>query len=652
MGTIYLTEDQIIEHVTSCWDISDKHWKKYEKPSWDLSWQLYENKQDWSDKKKWQSKVFWPKIEGAVDTTRALLKRALRGFIRDDWFTTEGISESDNENDKPSRLKKVVARYLQLISYIDTFLSCVRTSLISSIGICKIYSNEGTEIWDYDEKAEDHIAYQGWEPFCAEVDPYDLRFSYDCRLKNNKLYGTYVIERIDVDYTDLKLQAKQKGYTFDKQEIRTQDYPKSSEMDKMARDQTKKEQEGSGIANPIELKEFHGYIRIDPDDITQNTGSQKGVKTYSFDESRRYVITIANDKALLRVSGQKGQPSYPNPDQEFVYYIIRPMMRRADEIYGKALAKSLASLQIMLNDIWNLNMDNSMISILKLFGIDVNAIYDMDDLEWSPGNLIRLQGKVGDALQEVFKGSLPPESQWIPAAIEATMDRHSGVTPSVEAGIATQGIDTATEYMGSMQQSALKFEDLGKTIEDQGNVQLLAITDLILTMPADYHWMVETILEETPEESQDLFTLSTRYDVRITGISGMINKLQTQNKLLALLQILGPMASTLGVNIRPIVKGIIRANEDILDTPIEEIFPDVMMLDLNTINQLLMQIDQTGQLAFVFNQAVQQMQQQAMQQGRGNAGTSGASNAQPGKSNITPTSANPMAWARGGGGQG
>jgi len=650
MAIVKLTKDQILDHVKACWKFSDDRWIRYEKRDWDLSWQLYESKQDWSDKKKWQAKVFWPKTEGVVDTTVALIKRGIMGFTKDDWYNIEGFGKSDKENDKPIRMKKVVGRFLNEIGYRDTLLSSIKTSLLCSIGIIKTFSNENIPIWDYDKEDEKYKPYEGWEPSTEEVDPYDVRFSHDMKLKKNKPHGTYIIERIVVNYVDLMLKADSKGYIKSEiDEIRPEDYPSTEEDQKYARD-SKQEDKNSDVMNPVELKEFHGYIHINPKKYEQNKGIGKNEKLYEFDESLKYVITTANGKQLIRVTGQKNEQSYPNPDQTYVYTIIRPFQRKSDELYGKCLVKSIAPLQIALNDIWCLNLDNAKISILKLFGVDVTRIYDTDDLEWSPGNLIRTEGPVNEIIQELLKGSLPPESQWIPLAISSEIDRHSGVTPSVEAGIPTQGANTATEFAGLMQQSALKFEDLAKTIELQATKVLESILDLILTMPDRYKWMVSIILEEQPEQIQELFLLNTRFDINITGISGMINKIQTQNKLLALLQILGPMASTLGVNIRPIVKGIIRANEDVIDSPVEEIFPDVPMLDLNMIGQILSQIDPA--LPFAFMQMLQQLQSGIGGGRQKGLQTSMRTGAQPSTGGATQTSMNPMNWLSSGGPQG
>jgi hypothetical protein len=645
---IRLNREQVIKYVNECWDVSDKHWEQYEKPDWDLSWQLYEGKQDLSHKKKWQSRAFWPKTESAIDTTKALIKRGLGTTKKSDWFTTDGFGEQDKQDNKPSRIKKVAKRFIDFTGLVQTFLSSIRTSLIVSLGIIKVYSTEDIPISVYNTETGSHDVLSGWEPSNDEVDPYDVRMSHDMKIKNYQFHGTYMIERINRDYADLVNNQDTNGYNKweIEKKVRPGDFPNSSEKQKTARDFRKVER-NTNIINPIELKEYHGYIKIDPDKMKQwqsgyyppTKGTKKGRpknidRVYTFESDKMYVITMANDKALLKVSGQgEGEESYPNPDNTYVYHPIRPIDRRSNEVYGKALAKSFHNLQLMLNDIWQLNMDNATITILKLFGIDMTQIVDQDDLEWEPGNFIRT---------------------WIPMAIEGAFDRLSAVTPSTEAGLPSPGTETATEAMTQAAQQSLKFEDLATSIEAYGDWILKAILDLILTMPRQYHWMIAEVLEEDTATIQDLFSVDTRFDIAITGISGLINKIQTQNKLLSLISILGPFAQTMGVNLRPLIKGIIRSNEDIIDEPVEEILPDVPMLDLNIIAQILSSID--PQLPNAFMQVLQQMQAQVGTQGRAKGGSplpnTLGSTAQPARGGVNQTALNPMAWLTGGGAQG
>jgi hypothetical protein len=195
-----------------------------------------------------------------------------------------------------------------------------------------------------------------------------------------------------------------------------------------------------------------------------------------------------------------------------------------------------------------------------------------------------------------------------------------------------------------MQQSALKFEGLAKTIEEQISGVIEALTHTILTSDNDFAWGVaQKILGDDAGLITSLLALSGEYDIKSSGISGYINKIQTQNKLLALLNTLIPVIQ-LGVNVRPIVKGILRANEDIVGD-IEEIFPDVPTYDINTIMAILQQID--PQLPIVFQQALQQLEAS-----KGGGPTGIRSEAQPSTGGMNESALSPTEWAAGGGPQG
>ena len=96
-----------MKYVIDCWDTSDKHWQKYEKPQWDQSNQLYNNMQDWSNKEDWQAKCFIPKTEGNVDTTVNLVGRAFRSIK--DWIQVEGVEERDKEFAPAARRRTATA---------------------------------------------------------------------------------------------------------------------------------------------------------------------------------------------------------------------------------------------------------------------------------------------------------------------------------------------------------------------------------------------------------------------------------------------------------------------------------------------------------------------------------------------------------------
>jgi len=300
----------------------------------------------------------------------------------------------------------------------------------------------------------------------------------------------------------------------------------------------------------------------------------------------------------------------------------------------------------MLNDIWDANFDNFWWAVHKLFGIDDDAIVDKTDLKLEPGNFVRLRsgGKINEAIQNLLSGDLPRSSMEIPVAIEMMMDRHSGVTPQVQSGLSQPGAETATEFQGLMQQSALKFEGIAKNIEEPVISIVGGLTHTILTTDHPYAWDVaDKILGDKSAQITSLMALSGEYDIKSTGITSYINKIQTSNKLIALLNTLLPVIQ-LGVNVRPLVKGILRANEDVVGD-VDEVFPDVPTYDINTIMAILEQID--PMLPQTFQQALMELE---ATKGGGPSGM--RSEAQPSTGTMNETALSPGTWAAGGGPQG
>jgi hypothetical protein len=206
------------------------------------------------------------------------------------------------------------------------------------------------------------------------------------------------------------------------------------------------------------------------------------------------------------------------------------------------------------------------------------------------------------------------------------------------------GAETATEFRGLMEQSAISFEGMAKTLERQIGSVIDALTHTILTTDNDFAWGVaEKVLGDQKSVITSMVALSGEYDIKTTGISGYINRRQTQNKLLALLNTLIPVVQ-LGVNIRPLIKGILRANEDVVEN-VDEVFPDIPTYDINTILAVLEKI--SPELPALFQRALMTLQGG---QGGGPSGMRGE--AQPSAGGMNETAQSPLNWLAGGGSQG
>ena len=256
MAGIWLTENEVLKYLKECWDVSDKHWTTYEKPKWDTSWQLYENRQDYSDKEDWQAKGFIPKSEGSVDTATGLVEKGITGVSN--WYGHEGVDAKDQE--LAPIVSDVVRWWGDTIKITNTIVSAIRTAFICSIGIIKIYDEEYAK-WEGSRNmgAEGLITGYEWEPVEAwkpcvdEVDPYDMRFSRDMELYEGKPRGSYIIERKAEELTDLRLKAKRMKYK-NVNKVRSEDYPKDAEKQKQQRDAV--EEPVSDVMHPVEIKEF------------------------------------------------------------------------------------------------------------------------------------------------------------------------------------------------------------------------------------------------------------------------------------------------------------------------------------------------------------------------------------------------------------
>jgi hypothetical protein len=194
-----------------------------------------------------------------------------------------------------------------------------------------------------------------------------------------------------------------------------------------------------------------GDIVTDPDDpgmvrrdsIELGGGNddslRRAVEIWEFWTDDNRVITVANGKAILRVTEN------PFTHQQ------KPFVRMVDylqehEFWGVGEIEAIEGLQDIQNALINQRLDNVRLALNPTYAVDVENIEDLRDLTMRPGGVIRTKG--GRAVQEIFQrvdlGDVTSSAFAEASEMERFIERVTGVT-AYQTGMDSPTLnDTAT----------------------------------------------------------------------------------------------------------------------------------------------------------------------------------------------------------------
>jgi len=327
---------------------------------------MFIGEQDYSYKARGQSKEFLPKLPMAVEQFASAIKRALTEF--GDWFRTEVPRDSALTGDEVRNLVNV---YLDRLGdgYVNTPFPVVvsdamKIGALNSLVVLKVHGALTKENRFIVERGLEEVDVAGMlgprvthSLARKEVSTYrpviDLIRDEDY-YPDPRGHGLYEIQEIETDLAHLVEWAE--AGIYDK-----------AAVDRINEDFTNSEQEiiriryvGQDIApvpsfrKRVILHEFWGTI-LGP--------NGRIIK-------KNCVATIANDKYLVR-------PPEDNPywhgESPFVVF---PLLRVPHSVWHRALADYGASLNIALNELFNLMLDGGLASVWGIKQIRTDWLED------------------------------------------------------------------------------------------------------------------------------------------------------------------------------------------------------------------------------------------------------------------------------------
>jgi hypothetical protein len=391
--------------------------------AWKELWLLFQNKQDSTDKKKWQSQIFIPKISMVIEQATTIVKRAV--------MSTRKLFKMDIEKEARINVKGLEEAFKERLgrsNFADAFSESVKSSFLLGFGAVKC-------LWD------GGLSYRNVDVTDLFIDP-DWVPNADERPK-------YFIEYKEMDYAKLLSMAKR----INRQAGRN--VYNMAEINKIKEDYSNYEKESERI-NRLGL---NPYNKVDKRvQILEYWGDiiEKGRNTKPKLIPNQLVV-MANEKYIIR------QQDNPFGHGRSPYVTIIPSVYPHRGISGISLVEPVVRLQYAYNNVMNLAIDNLNFSVNKVFEYNaVNITNPRTLTQLYPGKMVSKTGS-GPALQEVRTTQVAQDVFQMLDLIRNEIEKGTAVTEFL---LGTSGkAKTATEAELKTAQAQGLFNTIARDLE-------------------------------------------------------------------------------------------------------------------------------------------------------------------------------------------
>jgi len=472
------TDEYYVAYVEKCWNEGQDS-AKPRRTVWEELWQLYQNKQDWSNKKGWQSKCFIPKtfmqvekasgeVKRAVIQTRKLFKMELDDY--EDRQVLADLEEQlrlDEDADGMGELKiaiekvktnidlrknrmmiaeKGFKRSLRRTNLTNIYSEMVKVAFLLGLGVPKV-------LWD---KKNKRTKYENVDIMNLSICPDYMPFQEE-RPK-------YIVERKEMDLAVFLKRVKDEPSAWKVKEAKDieEDAPIEKEM-------KKRQRRGLGqytpVSKKVELKEFWGdVISEDGKDIEENL-----------------LIMVANKKHLVRK--QENPFRHKRPP----YVMTMPLVYPHRGTDGTSLIAPQVKLQYLMNNIVNLYVDNLNFSINKVYEANPSDFMEPQALTAIyPGKVLKKNvSGAGPSLQEVPTTPVGRDALAAIELIDRFQQEGSNVTEFVS-GMPGKKSKTLGEVQLKTAQSRGLFDVIARDLEENSLRPLLEMSYDLYVQFSDY----------------------------------------------------------------------------------------------------------------------------------------------------------------------
>ena len=423
-----------------------------------LNWDLFHGRGKFSHKQEGQSTEFLHKSALAAEQITALFKQSLMNF--DKWIKVEYNSGFQDSIFDTSLAQNLLRYYLEAANVKTVISDAVKTGLHESVSTIKLAGAE-TVVPRYISNAPSSLRRSNrpeWRLLLSVISAEDY-YPDPHAFGGPKLYE---IHSMLLDKYSVMQKAKtdeNPDGIYDAELVK--ELPSFTEREE---DSRKKHNQGEDVAHqraqrrrPILLDEFWGTV-LDRDGNVMEL--EDGTKLANV------VLTIANEKELIR------QPT-PNPRWAATSPIISaPLLRVPGSTWGKAIMDSAGSLNITLNELFNLMLDGGLGAVHGIKQLHEAWLDPVTRAEISKGIpagttlLLNETAPVGaKALERVDTGSVPADVLSF-FNIVSQLFAENALSNEISLGGTAQKQVRATEVVASQQSISGIFDGLSGDFED------------------------------------------------------------------------------------------------------------------------------------------------------------------------------------------
>jgi hypothetical protein len=451
----------------------------------DELWMLYQNKQDWTNKKAWQSKVFVPKVFITIEQAAAVVKRAVLATSTLFSLKVRRAQKDNSQIEMAKQAKGEVERrfkeFVDDTNFADSYGEMTKSSFITGLGVPKVIWNQGLEYFNVDSKD-------------IFVDPHFM--------PSQKKPPMYVIEQKTMPLAELKSMAKSMNSAAGRQVFRMSEINKIKEDSQEDKEEWKRRarrglQPFNRVDKMVQIDEFWGDI-IDP----ENDSVKKN-----------QLIWVANKARIIR------RQDNPFNHKRIPYVLTSPIIYPHRGVAGISLVEHVVPMQYALNNVTNLAIDNLNFSVNKIFEANPTSLLNPKSLtQMYPGKMIFKHG-ANPAVTEVRTTGVGQDAFAVMGLLDQGIQKGTGVTDFLTGNTSKSGT-TATETKIKTAQAQGMFDVIARNLEANSIQPLMEMSFAL--------W--EQFNPDLPEG------ISGAYDFNVGGLSLLLQEQEQSQNLQQILQ--------------------------------------------------------------------------------------------------------------------
>lgn len=500
------------------------------------NFEAFHLRQDYSHKKRGQSKEFLPKQPMAVEQLASFLQQGLMDF--GEWFSIEprpGV-DKDKLKIKPEEIKHLLARQLDLNKFPNYFNDAIKMALLGSLMVLKVGGRKNKKA-EYESRSVG-IFTKEKELVRKEKDVWQL----DLNLVRQEDYfpdpninpsgkKLYEMQRIEMDWHELYALAKANPKWFDMDAVMAA--PRSEDDLQKAK---KARETGQNVTyslyrRRVTLFECWGTL----------------VERYSGE------VIMENCVTAIDYNGNVVMPPRKNPNwHNDSPFVTSPIIRVPLSVWHKALMDATTRLNNAENELFNLNLDASMMEVHGIKQLHTAWLENPGQVQNGipPGETLLVNSQCppgAKVLERVDTSALTPEAINMMNIVNKEL-QESALTNDTRVGAMSQRQVKATEIVASNQALTGIMNGIVKVIEEEAVAPLLEKS--VMTMcqnmnDLDSDEIKALIGEDRAREiskmaPEDIFAeIAGKHTFKVFGLSMTLNKIQDFRKIQSLLQSIG-----------------------------------------------------------------------------------------------------------------